>query len=188
MGRSRTRSKPTPKPEAPAPEPEVPTAEPEAPEEDLDAEIEEIAEEAPGMEAPGDDEPEALPEPEPEPAPVAEDCPACGNALRVVASVAPYKVEVKDQKGHEIEDIPVAYCIECGIEVARGAAEVDRHHGRLSILEVAMNHYGLAPEDLVPYLPTPGSGGCRIINAGSGVRLYTRKRGTLIYRLSHSKK
>jgi len=50
----------------------------------------------------------------------------------------------------------------------------------LSPVELALNHFGLAVEDLNPLLPGGAEPGYRVLSGGR-IRLYTRERGTLIW-------
>lgn len=99
------------------------------------------------------------------PPPAGPRCPRCDKPLRVIVS--------QDQ----------GRCAVCKEVVAIGE-QVTQYLERRDIAEVAMAHFGLKPDDLVNYLPSPGAGGVKVIRQGTAVRLYTRTRSTMIFDLS----
>lgn len=104
-------------------------------------------------------------------------CPECG--IEATVAIAQDKLKYC---------MPVVICRACKLVIGRGQAHADRYPNAPTILSLGLKFYGLEEEDLIDREPsmvsdTEGAGGYKIINAGSGVRMYTR-RGERIFRLT----
>ena len=104
-------------------------------------------------------------------------CPKCGEHAEVVIA--------QDKLQHRR---PEAICMACGQMIGKGPSIVDNYKGARLVIDLALEFHGMTRADLLPNEPgmiseTEGAGGFRIINAGAGARLFSR-RGEKIFRLS----